>query len=142
MQRRILRCDRLNDGVCCEGRIAGLVPVALGCCGAGASRCLIIVGQLLRSGGKRSAEKISPEGARLDCRDPDAERSQFRCECLGNAAATFSGWREVATTKSPRRNAVRTSSLPKPCDVPVMNQTRFLDEDELGAVIRVDLVIG
>jgi hypothetical protein len=75
MQRRILRCDRLDDGVCCEGRIAGLVPVALGCCGADASRCLIIVGQLLCSGGKRSAEKISPEWARLDCRDPDPARS-------------------------------------------------------------------
>lgn len=45
-----------------------------------------------------------------------------RSEQLGKVASTFSGSRDVATTLSPRANAARTSSDPKPPDVPVMNQ--------------------
>jgi zinc-binding alcohol dehydrogenase family protein len=42
--------------------------------------------------------------------------------------------REVATTRSPRASAARTSSLPKPWDVPVMNQTS--GREGVGGAIR------
>src|SRR5579864_5028421 len=44
----------------------------------------------------------------------------------GKAEVTDCGLREVATTESPRCNAARTSSRPKPCEVPVMSQTSGL----------------
>ena len=48
---------------------------------------------------------------------------------------TDGGLREVATTELPRCNAARTSSRPKPCDVPVMNQTSGLLDDVLIEIL-------
>jgi hypothetical protein len=48
---------------------------------------------------------------------------------------TDCGLRDVATTESPRCNAARTSSRPKPCEVPVMNQTSGLLDDVFSEIL-------
>ena len=47
-------------------------------------------------------------------------------------AGILSGLRDVAMTRSPWRKAIRTSSRPRPEDVPVMSHVRDC-EDMVGA---------
>ena len=51
--------------------------------------------------------------------------ARSRSGASSKSAATFSGFREVATTQSPRASAARTNSRPNPREAPVITQTRL-----------------
>src|SRR5271168_33699 len=71
-----------------------------------------------------------------------SETASKRFPASGKADVTVFGLREVATTESPRCSAARTSSRPKPCDVPVMNQTSGLEVDKLIIILRYSFVLN